>query len=123
MRLFVYGTLTPGHDAWPVLEPWVIGPGETDAVTGHLYDTGRGYPGATFAAGAGRESLVHGVVVVLDPELAPDAFDALDDYEGPEYRRIEVRTEAGHTAAAYAWIAPLAGCRTVPDGRWDGPGA
>ena len=123
LRLFVYGTLAPGHDAWPVLEPWVIGPGEVDAVTGHLYDTGRGYPGATFAAGAGPESLVHGIVVPLDPALGPDAFDTLDRYEGPEYRRIDVRTQAGRTAAAYAWIAPLAGCRPVPGGRWADPTA
>lgn len=124
MRLFVYGTLAPGCEAWPVLEPWVTGPGEADAVAGRLYDTGRGYPGATFAAGAERaESLVHGVVVALDPDLVPAAFDALDRYEGPEYRRIEVRTEAGRTAAAYVWIAALEGCRPVPGGRWDEPDA
>ncbi|HET9729474.1 MAG TPA: hypothetical protein VFR41_08655 [Acidimicrobiia bacterium] len=24
-RLFVYGTLLPGEEAWTVLEPWVVG--------------------------------------------------------------------------------------------------
>jgi len=118
LRLFVYGTLAPGHDAWPVLEPWVIDSGAADAVAGRLYDTGRGYPGATFADDGGRDSLVHGVVVALDPDLAPAAFDALDRYEGPEYERITVRTEAGVEAATYAWIASLAGCRRVESGRF-----
>ena len=48
-RLFVYGTLAPGHEAWPVLEPWVVGaPASPTRSPGCLYDTGRGYPAATF---------------------------------------------------------------------------
>ena len=39
-RLFVYGTLAPGDEAWPVLEPWVVGEPVADAVAGRLYDTG-----------------------------------------------------------------------------------
>ena len=126
MRLFVYGTLAPGNDAWPVLEPWVIGraarPTPSPAV---LYDTGRGYPAATFArrptpdvarardrrdarsrAGAGRRS------------------DALDRYEGDEYERIDGADRgAALDVATYAWIAPLAGCRPVAGGRWGDSGA
>lgn len=121
LRLFVYGTLVPGGAAWAVLEPWVTGPAQVDAASGCLYDTGRGYPGATFGAGAERpQTLVYGVVVTLDPDLVPAALEALDRYEGPEYARIEVRTRAGSTAAAYAWIAPLTGCRPVAGGRWGG---
>lgn len=121
MRLFVYGTLAPGHDAWPVLEPWVVGESRADAVTGRLYDTGRGYPAATFdpvpdSEGPGR--LVHGTVVTLDPARATAALDALDRYEGHEYRRIAVRTDAGLDVATYAWTAPLTGCRPVGGGRW-----
>jgi len=48
VRLFVYGTLAPGSEAWPVLEPWTVGVPRLDAVAGRLYDTGRGYPAATF---------------------------------------------------------------------------
>jgi gamma-glutamylcyclotransferase (GGCT)/AIG2-like uncharacterized protein YtfP len=115
-RLFVYGSLAPGHDAWSVLEPWVVGAPDADAVPGRLYDTGRGYPGATFEPGAG---LVHGTVVVLrEPEVA---LAALDRYEGDEYARITVRTRAGVDVASYAWTAPLTGCRLVDDGRWPDP--
>jgi gamma-glutamylcyclotransferase (GGCT)/AIG2-like uncharacterized protein YtfP len=120
-RLFVYGSLAPGHDAWSVLEPWVVGAPDADAVPGRLYDTGRGYPGATFEPGAvdGGQGLVHGVVVVLrEPEVA---LAALDRYEGDEYARITVRTRAGVDVASYAWTAPLTGCRLVDDGRWPDP--
>ncbi|MDP9335511.1 MAG: gamma-glutamylcyclotransferase [Actinomycetota bacterium] len=116
VRLFVYGTLAPGDEAWPVLEPWVVGEPLADAVAGWLYDTGRGYPAAVFLD-EGR-SLVHGTVVTLDPAAASVALDTLDRYEGPEYERISVRTETGVEAATYVWIAPLTGCRPVAGGRW-----
>jgi len=116
-RLFVYGTLAPGHEAWTVLEPWVVGPRQPDSVPGCLYDTGRGYPAATFGAPTG--SVVHGTVVRLDPERILAALAALDRYEGHEYERITLLTQAGVEAAAYAWIASLAGCRAVAGGRWN----
>jgi gamma-glutamylcyclotransferase (GGCT)/AIG2-like uncharacterized protein YtfP len=116
-RLFVYGTLSPGHEAWTVLEPWVVGPPEPDSAPGSLYDTGRGYPAATFGAATG--SVVHGTVVRLDPERVLAALAALDRYEGHEYQRITLRTRAGVEAAAYAWIASLAGCQVLTDGRWN----
>jgi gamma-glutamylcyclotransferase (GGCT)/AIG2-like uncharacterized protein YtfP len=120
-RLFVYGTLAPGCEAWPVLESWVVGSPRSDAVLGRLYDTGRGYPAATFGRVTdGDTGLVHGTVVALDPARATAALAELDHYEGPEYQRISVRTEAGVEAAAYAWIAPLAGCRPLTGGRWTG---
>jgi hypothetical protein len=31
-----------------------------------------------------------------------------------------VRTESGVEVAAYAWIAPLTGCRALTGGRWTG---
>ncbi len=116
VRLFVYGTLAPGHDAWPVLEPWVVGEPLAEAVVGCLYDTGRGYPDATFPNDS--RSLVHGTVVTLDPARVSVALDTLDRYEGHEYERISVRTETGLEAATYVWIAPLTGCRLVAGGRW-----
>jgi len=127
-RLFVYGTLAPGHDAWAVLEPWTVGAPVADAAGGRLYDTGRGYPAATFTtdtvrAGAdGAGSIVHGALVTLDPARTGAALAALDRYEGPEYERISLRTHGGVEAAAYAWIAPLTGCRPVAGGRWEGVG-
>jgi gamma-glutamylcyclotransferase (GGCT)/AIG2-like uncharacterized protein YtfP len=119
VRLFVYGTLAPGREAWAVLEPWTIGAPQPDTVAGRLYDTDRGYPGATFGRDPdGSNPLVHGAVVTLDPDRARAALAALDRYEGREYERIIVRTEAGVEAATYAWIAPLTGCRLVAGGRW-----
>lgn len=115
-RLFVYGTLAPGFDAWAVLEPWVTGTPTRDSVVGTLFDTGRGYPGATFDPSAG--GIVHGAVVTLDPDRTAAALAALDRYEGDEYARVTVRTQAGLDVAAYAWIAPLTGCRALVGGRW-----
>lgn len=117
MNLFVYGTLAPGREAWPLLEPWTMGAPQTDAVAGRLYDTGRGYPAATFTPDI-HTTLVHGVVVPLDPGRAATALATLDRYEGPEYERIIVRTAAGVEAATYAWIAPLTGCSPLGSGRW-----
>jgi gamma-glutamylcyclotransferase (GGCT)/AIG2-like uncharacterized protein YtfP len=118
LKLFVYGTLAPGNDAWSVLEPWVTGAPEPDAVAGRLYDTGRGYPAATFSDPG---QVVHGTVVTLAPDRTAAALAALDRYEGDEYERITVRTRAGREVAAYAWIAPLTGCRVVNSGRWGDP--
>jgi len=119
VRLFVYGTLVPGDEAWPVLQRWVVGSPGDDAVAGRLYDTGRGYPGATFdPESEPTVSLVHGAVVTLDPDRSPEALEALDRYEGGEYSRVTVRTAGGVEAAAYAWIAPLTGLREIPGGRW-----
>ena len=115
-RLFVYGTLAPGSSAADVLERWIVGEPVPDAVPGVLYDTTRGYPGATFEPDA--PTVVHGVVVDLDPFRAPDALDALDRYEGHEYARVVVRTAAGLEAQTYAWVAPLDTCVRVAAGRW-----
>jgi gamma-glutamylcyclotransferase (GGCT)/AIG2-like uncharacterized protein YtfP len=123
IRLFVYGTLAPGRDAWPVLAPWATGTPCEDRVAGVLYDTGRGYPAAVFggtdAEGRRTGRTVHGYVVELDALRSADALAALDHYEGEEYERITVRTADGVEASTYAWIAPLQGCRPVANGRWD----
>lgn len=116
MKLFVYGTLTPTGGAWRLLERWIVGAAEADAVRGTLYDTGRGYPCATFDPAA--PGLVHGVVVQLDPARAHDALAVLDRYEAEEYARIEVRTESGTDAATYVWTAPVDRCAAVPGGTW-----
>jgi gamma-glutamylcyclotransferase (GGCT)/AIG2-like uncharacterized protein YtfP len=63
-------------------------------------------------------SVVHGVVVSLDPLRSEAALAALDRYEGSEYRRIAVRTEAGTDCDAYTWVATLEGCQRVPGGRF-----
>ncbi len=116
--LFVYGTLIPGEEAWPLLEPWTTGPVRADAARGRLYDTRRGYPAATFAPDA--PGLVHGTVVELDAARADAALAALDAYEAEEYVRVGIVTDGGIEAVTYAWIAPLDRCDPVTGGRWRG---
>jgi gamma-glutamylcyclotransferase (GGCT)/AIG2-like uncharacterized protein YtfP len=118
-RLFVYGTLVPGEVAATVLDAWTIGEAELDAARGVLYDTGRGYPAATFSDNAA--TLVHGAVVPLDPARLNAALETLDRYEGREYRRLTIRTAKGREAQAYGWIGPLDGCVPVHTGRWRAP--
>ncbi len=107
-----------------MLQPWVCGDPHPDAVRGCLYDTGRGYPAALFddenLDGENRdgERLVWGIVVPLDPRRIALALAALDRYEGREYARITVLTEAGVEAVAYAWTGGLEGCRPIGGGRW-----
>ncbi len=114
--LFVYGTLMPGCEAWPVLAPWSTGIVGADAVAGRLYDTGRGYPAAVFAPG---EATVHGVVVALDGARIDAALAALDAYEASEYERITAPSRAGLRVVTYHWRASLAGCTPIPGGRWE----
>ena len=114
--LFVYGTLVPGGEAWHLLERWTIGLPAADSVRGCLFDTGRGYPAATFAVDA--PDVVHGVVVELDPARTDAALQALDRYEASEYDRVTVRTAGGRETLTYEWVAPLDGCVAIADGRW-----
>jgi gamma-glutamylcyclotransferase (GGCT)/AIG2-like uncharacterized protein YtfP len=108
--LFVYGTLAPGEPAWSRIARYVSEQREA-AVPGRLYDTGRGYPGAVFAAG---DSLVQGWCCTCT-DLP---FAELDAFEGDEYRRITVRCRDGTNAIAYDWIAPLDGCTFITTGSW-----
>jgi gamma-glutamylcyclotransferase (GGCT)/AIG2-like uncharacterized protein YtfP len=101
VRVFVYGTLMPGHEAWPVLARWTVGAPRPDAAPGSFCETGRPYPGARFDADGGG---VPGVVVEIDPSRLEAALAALDDYEGDEYARVAIRTLGGVDAYAYAWI-------------------
>lgn len=118
-RLFVYGTLTPRGGAWELVEPWAVGAAEPDAVPGTLYDTGRGYPAATFDPDA--IGLVRGVVVALDASRSDAALAELDRYEGHEYARVEVRAVSGALVVTYAWTASLDRCAVVPGGTWPVP--
>jgi gamma-glutamylcyclotransferase (GGCT)/AIG2-like uncharacterized protein YtfP len=113
-RLFVYGTLMPGHEAWSIIEPYAAASVAT-TVRGRLYDTGAGYPAAIFEG----DSLIAGTAVVLDGARADDALTALDRYEGPEYRRIVVDDDHG-PLYAYEWIAPRDRLVELPSGAWTG---
>lgn len=107
-HLFVYGTLRPGDVRWPMLEPFVIDHGWPDSVRGRLFDTGLGYPAATFSTGAdGADdplAVVHGHTVALlaaSLHRALEVLDAEEDTVVGLYRRIEVVTDRGIRAWAY----------------------
>jgi gamma-glutamylcyclotransferase (GGCT)/AIG2-like uncharacterized protein YtfP len=102
VHLFTYGTLRTGDARWPLLAPYVAGPGVEDSVDGELFDTGLGYPAAIF--GRGRSIIgetfelllatVHECLAILDEE--EDTVDGL-------YRRTTVRTDRGVAAWAYSY--------------------
>ena len=101
--VFVYGTLQPGHRAWPLLAEHAVGPPRRATVAGQVCDTGLGYP-ALLPDGSARAP--GWVVTVRDPV---SALDHLDRYEGSEYRRIRVAAapDGGPRTACwtYAWAA------------------
>lgn len=112
-RLFVYGTLMPGHEAWPIIEQHAA---TTDATTvrGRLFDTGAGYPAAVFDA---DDVAIAGTAVTLHAARAAAALEALDRYEGREYRRIVVHDGHG-PLYAYEWIAERDRLIELPSGCW-----
>lgn len=100
-HVFVYGTLLPGQVRWRHLERFVVDDGVADAVTGRLFDTGRGYPAALFDDPSSR---IVGRSFALLAESRRDALAHLDEVEGAVdglYTRVVVRTENGLLAYAY----------------------
>ena len=103
LLLFVYGTLLPGEERWELLEPFVVGAGSPDSVAGTLYDTGEGYPAASFEAGDRR---VVGQVFQLDGGRLDEALELLDEVEDAVlgiYRRVRVVTDAGLDVWTYQY--------------------
>ncbi len=113
LRLFVYGTLMPGHVLWPQLAPYATSC-ERVTATGRLWDTGHGYPGVRFHH---EGDAVPGVLVHLAPGRATEAVNLLDriEDEGRLYRRVEVTTSAG-PALAYEWLGPVDDLLHLHDG-------
>jgi gamma-glutamylcyclotransferase (GGCT)/AIG2-like uncharacterized protein YtfP len=113
--LFVYGTLRPGEVRWHHMEPFVVGEGVDTAVFGALFDTGLGYPAATF----GGSARILGRIYQLAP-LQP-ALDHLDEVEGAVrglYRRVVVSTESGQCAWAYECGDPDLMVTRIVGGDW-----
>ena len=111
--VFVYGTLMPDELRWPLLAPFADR--WEDATTpGQLWDTGNGYPAATFVAG---DDVIPGVVVWVTDDRWDEAIRTLDDVEGEGslYRRVEVETSGG-VATSYEWLRQTAGLRALPNG-------
>lgn len=114
-HLFVYGTLMPGQSRWPELAPWAGGRPTPDSVQGELFDTGNGWPAAVI----GRDDLIPGYTVPLNPESLSAALAALDEIEGTAnglFGRISTVTGNHVKAWVYDWPGPTE--RLVPINRW-----
>lgn len=112
-KVFVYGTLKPGHSRWPILEAHcepgapVVG----DQVAGRLWSTPWGWPALTDGDG-----LVPGVVVELRRGRGAAALAELDVVEGTETglsERREVVTVGGVRCWAYLWPNPTDGFESI----------
>lgn len=96
--LFAYGLLQPGRAGWPLVAPHVGGPPRTAVATGVSYDTGLGWPALTLDP---RGRTPGTLIPLADP---PAVLPALDDYEGPDYRRVRVALRGGSLAWCYVWV-------------------
>lgn len=112
-RLFVYGTLMPGHLRWGLVAPFALRERPAE-VAGQLFDTGRGWPAARFTMpldapplGDGQPApgvTVPGWVVDVLPEAIDGLLVELDEVEGVatgDYRRIQVGSVDGVRSWAY----------------------
>ena len=111
--MFVYGTLMPGDSRWSALEPFAER-WEDATAPGQLWDTGRGYPAATFVG----DQLIPGVIVWVTGDRWDEAIRTLDEIEGEGslYRRVEVNTSRG-LATTYEWLLTTEGLRPLRDWR------
>ena len=115
-HLFVYGTLRPGQQRWPFLEPFVVDEGEDCSVAGMLYDTGHGYPAARF----GGDGVIHGRVYPLTLDRLDECLVLLDEVEGAVqdlFRRVSITTATGVEAWAYEYCDD-ANFREILSGDW-----
>jgi gamma-glutamylcyclotransferase (GGCT)/AIG2-like uncharacterized protein YtfP len=115
--LFGYGLLQPGRSGWSLVAPHAAGAPRPATVRGRVYDTGLGWPAMLLddEDGEPRGAHVPGTLTPLrDPETV---LPALDDYEGPDYRRVRLTLTDGTRAWTYIWIGdptilrPLQPCR------------
>jgi gamma-glutamylcyclotransferase (GGCT)/AIG2-like uncharacterized protein YtfP len=112
----VYGTLRPGDVRWHILEPFVIGEGSPDTVSGELFDTGLDYPAAIF----GHAGTIHGLAYELHVASQARCLAVLDHVEDTVeglYRRVEVTTHTGLAAWSYEYGAGLQ-LTPIPSGDW-----
>lgn len=110
--MFVYGTLRSGGVA-----EWLIdGPRHPATLADHaLYGRTHPYPFVIPREG----SVVHGEVV----DVPSGQLDRLDEFEGGEYRRVELGVESDMgPVVAHVWVAvrgqPLPESELILSGDW-----
>jgi gamma-glutamylcyclotransferase (GGCT)/AIG2-like uncharacterized protein YtfP len=109
--LFTYGLLQPGQSGWARVAPHAAGPPRRARLDGQVRDTGQGWP-AWLPELPG--STPGTVVPLRDPAAL---LPVLDEFEGPDYRRIRVATaDDGTICWAYAWRSPAEGFAALPHG-------
>lgn len=116
-HLFVYGTLQPGDVRWALLSPFVAGDGRPDTAAGQVFDTGRGYPAATF----GGPGAIVGLSFPLIESSVERCLELLDEEEGAVaglYRRVAITTRLGIHAWAYEYGGGLE-LTPIPSGDWN----
>jgi gamma-glutamylcyclotransferase (GGCT)/AIG2-like uncharacterized protein YtfP len=115
-HLFVYGTLRPGQQRWPFLEPYVTDEGQDTTVVGALYNTGNDYPAARFD----RAGTIHGRVYPLHLDRLDEALELLDEVEGAVvdlFRRVAIATSTGIEAWAYEYCGETT-FPAIASGNW-----
>jgi gamma-glutamylcyclotransferase (GGCT)/AIG2-like uncharacterized protein YtfP len=115
-HLFVYGTLRPGQQRWPFLEPFVTDEGHDETASGALYDTGNGYPAARFD----QPGTIHGRIYPLATDRLDECLDLLDEVEGAVidlFRRVAITTSDGVEAWAYEYCDERK-FRPIVSGNW-----
>jgi gamma-glutamylcyclotransferase (GGCT)/AIG2-like uncharacterized protein YtfP len=110
-RVFVYGLLMPGQPSWPLMAPHDTGEPRAAVLPGSVSDTGLGFPALTRDGAVGE---VPGYVVELADPL--DALPGLDEYEGPEYRRVRVVLGDGTVCWTYLWVETSVPLTPLPHG-------
>lgn len=110
-RVFVYGLLMPGQRSWFRLAPHATGEPRAAVLPGTVSDTGLGFPALTRDGARGE---VPGYVVELTDPVS--AMPGLDEYEGPEYRRVRVVLDDGTVCWTYLWTATSVPLTPLPHG-------
>ena len=116
MEIFCYGTLLPGEQRWKYLKPSVVSY-QGDSVAGHLFDTGRGYPGAVF----GLTGCISGIRFNIYDHLIEQTLELLDEIEGAvdgDYRRVQLLTDKGFQVFAYEFGQNWKELTLIQGGNW-----
>lgn len=100
MRFFTYGTLKPGHERYPVIEPFVTRV-ERAYTPGHLFDLGP-YPAAKFDSQA--SNMISGYLIwTVDEDHVLRSLDVIEGHPHLFVRKSIVVNVDGRTSSAYGY--------------------